>query len=80
MENLLLISIVIEALIAVLAFLCVLKKRIYMIGFVVTFLIYVVYDLSRLYQLDLDPMLLAGGFLVATLTALYSMWNLYKRS
>lgn len=75
----LLISIILEAFIAVLFVLAANKGMKYLYGLAITFGIYVLYDLSRLLELEVAPIVLSGGFLVATLTALYSAWKLYKR-
>ncbi|PIR38001.1 MAG: hypothetical protein COV34_02850 [Candidatus Zambryskibacteria bacterium CG10_big_fil_rev_8_21_14_0_10_42_12] len=71
------ISIVLEAIIAVLAFLSARRKR-YMYGLTVTFAVYVLYDLSRYYGWSIDEQVLQGLFFAATLGALYSIWKIYR--
>ena len=79
MDILQLISITLEAVITVLFFLAALKGRKYLYGLALTFSIYVWYDLARLLSWNIEPMLLSGVFLVATLAALYSAWVLYRQ-
>ena len=78
-DYMLLISIVLEVLIAVLFFLAANKGKKYFHGLALTFAIYVLYDLSRLLEWEVAPIVLSGGFLIATLAALYSAWHVYKR-
>ena len=73
-----LISILLELVIAILFLVVALRGRKYFYGLFVTFTIYVFYDLSRLFLWDVKEGLLTGIFLVATLGALYSVWNIYK--
>ncbi|MBU0981195.1 hypothetical protein KKC94_00715 [Patescibacteria group bacterium] len=69
MDILPVISIVLEALIALLALAVALKGRPCMLGFVVTFGIYVYYDLARHYSWAVSESLLSVMFFIATLTA-----------
>jgi len=73
MEILPIVSIVIEVLIALIALVSTFKGRPYMLGFAITFGIYVYYDLARLYEWAVAESLLSVVFLVATLAALTSM-------
>ena len=73
-----LISILLELVIAVLFLIVALRGKKYFYGLFVTFAIYVFYDLSRLFLWNIQEGLLTGIFLVATLGALYSAWNIYK--
>jgi len=72
------ISIALEILIAVLALLSVFKGKYYMIGLVITFGVYVYYDLARHYQLEVSESLLSVVFLIATLSALVSVIGIIK--
>jgi len=74
------ISIALESVVTLLALLSAVKGRSYLFGFAVTFGIYVYYDLARYFTWPTSESVLSGMFFVATLTALYSMWILYKRS
>jgi hypothetical protein len=78
-EHLQLISIILEAAIALLLFLAAFRGRPYLYGLTLTFAIYVWYDLARYLDWTINPDLLSGVFFVATLGALYSAWSLYKR-
>ena len=78
-ENLQLVSITLEAIIAILFLSVALRGRTYMYGLTVTFAIYVWYDLARFMAWEVDPGLQAGVFFAATLAALYSAWCLYKQ-
>ncbi len=80
MEYLQPVSIALEALVAVFAILSAMKRRSYLYGLAVTFGIYVYYDFAKLYDLPISAGILSGMFFVATLTALYSVYNIYKRS
>lgn len=74
------ISIILEALIAVLAFITAVRGRFYMMGFTLTFGIYVYYDLARYYSWEVSESLLSSVFLIATLAALTSMIGIIKNS
>ena len=75
---LLVISIVLEAAIAVIAVLAARQGRPYLYGLAVTFAAYVIYDLARLMQWPVEGPLLSGLFLLATLAALVAVWGLYR--
>ena len=75
---LLIISIVLEAAIAVIAVLIARQGRPYIYGLAFTFAAYVCYDLARLMQWPVEGPLLSGLFLLATLAALAAVWGLYK--
>ena len=72
------ISIILEIVIAVLALVIALRGRFYMIGFALTFGIYVYYDLARLYEWSVSESLLSVVFLIATLAALVSVVGILK--
>lgn len=74
----LVISIVLEIAVAVIALLAARDGRPYMYGFAFTFAVYVLYDLARLLRWGVEGSLLSGLFLIATVSALVSVWFLYK--
>jgi hypothetical protein len=77
--SMLLISIILEALVAIIAVLAARKDNPYVYGLAFTFSAYVLYDLARLLQWDVQGGLLSGLFLVATVTALVAVWGLYRQ-
>jgi hypothetical protein len=77
--SMLIISIILEALVAVIAVLAARKGKPYVYGLAFTFAAYVFYDLARLLQWDVQGGLLSGLFLLATLTALVAVWGLYRQ-
>ncbi|MBV8111693.1 MAG: hypothetical protein JOZ26_20970 [Hyphomicrobiales bacterium] len=54
------------------------KGKPYVYGLAFTFSAYVLYDLARLRQWDVQGGLLSGLFLLATVTALIAVWGLYR--
>ncbi len=72
------ISIALEALIAILAFITAVRGRFYMMGFTLTFGIYVYYDLARLYEWPVSESLLSVVFFIATLAALISVLGIFR--
>ncbi len=75
---LLIISIILEAAVAVIAVLAALQGRPYFYGLAFTFAAYVVYDLARLLHWAVEGPLLSLLFLAATITALIAVWGLYR--
>jgi hypothetical protein len=73
----LIISIILEAAVAVVAVLAARQGRPYLYGLVFTFAAYVLYDLARLMQWAVEGPLLSGLFLLATVTALVAVLGLY---
>ena len=73
----LIVSIILEATVAVIAVLAARQGRPYLYGLAFTFAPYVLYDLARLLQWPVEGALLSGLFLLATLTALVAVWALY---
>ncbi|MGA7388444.1 MAG: hypothetical protein WA322_00370 [Pseudolabrys sp.] len=67
----LVVSIILEAAVAVIAALAARAGRPYLYGLTFTFAAYVLYDLARLLQW-------AGLFLLASITALLAVWGLYR--
>ena len=74
----LIVSIVLEALVVVVAILAARQGRPYMYGLAFTFGAYVFYDLARFLQWGVEGPLLSGLFLVASASALAAVWGLYK--
>ena len=74
----LVISIVLEAAVAIVAVLAARKGKPYIYGLAFTFGAYVLYDLARFLQWDVQGGLLSGLFLLATVTALIAVWGLYR--
>ncbi len=79
MGSLQLVSIALEAAILVLCLLSAInKQKKFMLGFALTFAIYVFYDAAKLFSVAVPELLLEGVFLVATLSALGSAWLIYS--
>jgi hypothetical protein len=74
----LLVSIVLEAAVAIIAVLAARKGKPYVYGLAFTFSAYVLYDLARLLQWDVQAGILSGLFLLATISALIAVWGLYR--
>jgi len=72
-------SIVLEGLIALISAVAAFRGRAYMYGLAFTFAIYVFYDLTKLYGWGVPSLALSVIFLVATLTALASVWRISRR-
>ena len=72
------VSIILEVVVAVIAILAARQGRPYMYGLAFTFGAYVVYDLARLLQWQVDGTLLAGLFLLASISALWAVWGIYR--
>jgi len=73
-----LVSIVLEAVIAMIAILAAHPGRLYLYGLAFTFAAYVFYDLAHLLEWDVAEPLLSGLFLLATISALVAVWTLYR--
>lgn len=74
------VSIVLEGLVAVLAFLAARRGRTFMYGLALTFGIYVYYDAARYFGWQtLAPATMEVVFLIATLSALWAVWSIYRR-
>ena len=74
----LLLSIVLEAADVIIAVLAAQKQRPHLYGLALTFMIYVFYDLARFLGWNVEHGVLSSLFLVATVSALYAVWALYK--
>ena len=79
MNYLQLLSITIEAVISVLFLITALRGKPYFFGLTFTFAVYVFYDLSRLYDLNVSQESLTYTFFAATLAALWSAWGVFKK-
>lgn len=74
------ISIFIELLVAIAGLFIVFnKKKNYGWGFFITFSIYVFYDVARLLNLSISNNILYFSFFIASLSALWTVWEVYKR-
>ncbi len=74
----LLISIVLEAAVAIIAILAAQKQRPHLYGLAFTFGVYVLYDLARYLGWNVEQGILSALFLAATVSALIAVWGLYK--
>jgi hypothetical protein len=75
----LVVSIVLEAAIAIIAVLAARRGKPYVYGLAFTFGIYVLYDLARLMEWNVEGGILSALFLLATITALIAVWGLYRK-
>jgi len=75
---LLVISILLDASVAVIAVLAARQGRPYLYGLAFTFIAYVIYDLARFMAWPVEGPLLSGLFLLATVAALVAVWGLYS--
>ena len=75
---LLILSIALELAVAVVAMLAAVKGRPYLYGLALTFAIYVLYDLGRLFGWSVEKGILSVLFLMASASALYAVWGLYR--
>jgi hypothetical protein len=73
-----LVSIALEAAVAVIAVLAARQGRPHLYGLALTFAIYVLYDLARVRQWTVDATLLSALFLLATVAALVAVWGIYR--
>ncbi len=78
-ESIQVVSIALEALIAIIALVGAIKGRHYLFGLTLTFGIYVYYDLARLFEWGTNEAYLTSLFFIATLSALISVWFVYKK-
>jgi hypothetical protein len=76
----LVISIVLEAAVAIVAAVAASAGRPYLYGLAFTFAVYVVYDLARLMQWSVEGTLLSALFLLASITALVAVVGLWGES
>ena len=79
MDYLLMISILLEAIIVIICLMTFIsKKKKFAIGLALTFAVYVFYDSIRLLNISMPPLVQEGSFFVATLSALWAVWSIYK--
>lgn len=79
LENLQYVSILIEIIIAIIGLMIVfLKKKNYGWGIFLTFAIYVFYDLAKLVSYSINLDILYEIFFIASLSALWAVWMIYK--
>jgi hypothetical protein len=74
----LIISIILEFAVMIVAVLAARQGRSYMYGLAFTFGAYVFYDLARFLHWGVEGTLLSGLFLIASASALFAVWSLYK--
>jgi len=73
------ISIALEVIIVIISLLAAaIKKRYYCYGFALTFAIYVFYDTIKFRQIIISDVILYSSFFIATLSALWAVWMIYK--
>lgn len=78
-ENLQYLSIVVEVAIAAIAFFAAFKKRkTFAYGLALTFAIYVFYDLAKLVPFNVPELVLYPMFFVASLSALWVSYKIYR--
>ncbi|MGE3529176.1 MAG: hypothetical protein AB7G54_07080 [Methyloceanibacter sp.] len=76
--TLLTLSIALEIAVAVIAAIAAGKGRPYLYGLAFTFGVYVFYDTGRLLGWNVESGLLSVLFLLATASALYAVWGIYR--
>ena len=74
----LIVSIALEAAVAILAVLAARRGKPYIYGLAFTFGAYVLYDLARLLHWNVQAGILSWLFLLATISALIAVWGLYR--
>jgi hypothetical protein len=74
----LILSIILEGAVAVLAFMAARKHKPYLYGLAFTFGVYVLYDVARVVDVNVEAGILAVLFLLASLSALIAAWGLYQ--
>ncbi len=79
MNSLHIISIILEAVVALLSImLAVSKKKIYGWFIALTFIIYVFYDLAKFLSLNISDNVLYFLFFLATLSILWAVWSIFR--
>jgi hypothetical protein len=76
--TLLIISIALELAVAMIAAVAASKGRPYLYGLAFTFAVYVLYDTGRLLGWNVEGGVLSVLFLLASASALYAMWGIYR--
>jgi len=75
---LLIVSIILEAAVAVIAIMIARQGRPYMYGLAFTFAAYVFYDLARWLAWSVEGLPYSVLFLLASISALVAVWGLYR--
>jgi hypothetical protein len=76
--TLLIASIALEVAVAVIAAIAAMKGRPYLYGLAFTFAVYVLYDSGRLLGWNVEAGVLSILFLLASASALYAVWGIYR--
>jgi hypothetical protein len=76
--TLLIASIALEVAVAVIAAVAAMKGRPYLYGLTFTFAVYVLYDSGRLLGWNVEGGVLSVLFLLASASALYAVWGIYR--
>jgi hypothetical protein len=76
--TLLIASIALEVAVAVIAAIAAMKGRPYLYGLAFTFAVYVLYDSGRLLGWNVEAGVLSVLFLLASASALYAIWGIYR--
>ena len=76
--TLLTLSIALELAVAIIAAVAASKGRPYLYGLAFTFAVYVLYDAGRLLGWNVGKGVLSVLFLLASASALYAVWGLYR--
>ncbi len=80
MDALQVFSIILECVIVILCLaIGIAKKKPYGYGLALTFCIYVFYDASKLFSFNVTSNVLNPMFLIATLSALVSIWSVFRQ-
>jgi hypothetical protein len=75
---LLIVSIIVEAAVAIIAIMVARQGRPYMYGLAFTYAAYVLYDFARWLGWNVEGPLYAVLFLLASISALVAVWGLYR--
>ena len=78
LRSMLIISIILEFTVMIVAILAARQGRPYLYGLAFTFGAYVFYDLARFLHWGVEGPLLSGLFLIASASALFAVWGVYK--
>jgi hypothetical protein len=76
--TLLIASIALEVAVAVIAAIAAMKGRPYLYGLAFTFAVYVLYDSGRLLGWNVEAGVPSVLFLLASASALYAVWGIYR--
>lgn len=76
--TLLTLSIALELAVAVIAAIAAMKGRPYLYGLAFTFAVYVLYDTGRALDWHVEGGVLSVLFLLASASALYAVWGIYR--